>query len=784
MNGVKQPSNSAANKNPEWNNLLLHVKETQELYRTMNDIYEDTVYGMISRLLGNQISNFFKLEIDTTSHSGEYFTLQTDTVSIMENITFVRVTANSGVNLAMGVQHYLKYYCKCSFTWTGDQCNILPQLLPQVDGTIVMPISATYRYYMNVCTFGYSTTWWNFTRWEREIDWMALNGYNTPLAFVGQEYIWYYVFEELGLNQTDIMEWFTGPAFLPWNRMGNVNQWGGPVSMDWINGQKELQQTILKQMRSFGMRPVLPGFAGHVPPALAKVFPHANITQVGGWGPFAGSFLLDPSDPLYKSITKLFINLQTATYGTDHLYNFDPFNELDPPSNSVTYLYDTSSNMYKHLLEADPKAVWVLQGWCFVDAPSFWKLDQTKAFLSGVPVGGFLILDLWSDVIPAWNATQNYFGHYWIWCMLHNFGGRTGIYGRMPFISTNPIEAKKASPNMVGIGLTPEAIEQTSVVYDLMSEMSWRTEPVNLTQWMTDWSERRYGKIVPELVEVWVSLSSTVYNANEPQARSNMGAPFSFVAFRPGLNFRNNVWYDLEIIYKAWSLFSSVSDPYVLSTETFSFDVSEITIQALSNYFLEEYYELEKAYNNSDSQGIQRVAMNMLSAINQMDEIASSQEVSLVGKWTMNARSWASVNTGSSSGSDVENDTLSYEFNARNQLTLWGPNHSSLHDYAYKLWGGLIKDFYYVRWATFTKYLLNCVENQVPYNSTEITDQIIEVELEWGLGTNIYPFEPSGSTFNISKQIQSTIKIPDSSDSSYYYYDDDVVVDYYPINNQ
>ena len=42
-----------------------------------------------------------------------------------------------------------------------------------------------YRYFRNVCTFGYSYVWWGWERWEREIDWMAMNAINIPLAFVG-----------------------------------------------------------------------------------------------------------------------------------------------------------------------------------------------------------------------------------------------------------------------------------------------------------------------------------------------------------------------------------------------------------------------------------------------------------------------------------------------------------------------------------------------------------------------------------------------------------------------
>jgi len=36
----------------------------------------------------------------------------------------------------------------------------------------------------------YSFVWWNWARWEQEIDWMAMHGTNLPLAFTAQEAIW------------------------------------------------------------------------------------------------------------------------------------------------------------------------------------------------------------------------------------------------------------------------------------------------------------------------------------------------------------------------------------------------------------------------------------------------------------------------------------------------------------------------------------------------------------------------------------------------------------------
>lgn len=58
--------------------------------------------------------------------------------------------------------------------------------------------------------------WWDWARWQRELDWMALNGINMALAFTGQEAVWQRVYLQLGLDQGDVDRHFTGPAFLAW----------------------------------------------------------------------------------------------------------------------------------------------------------------------------------------------------------------------------------------------------------------------------------------------------------------------------------------------------------------------------------------------------------------------------------------------------------------------------------------------------------------------------------------------------------------------------------------
>ena len=73
------------------------------------------------------------------------------------------------------------------------------------------------------------------------------------------------------------------------------------------------------------MRTVLPAFSGLVPPAMARRYPQARITNSSGWGGFASTQFLDPTDPLFRDIQIAFLARQAAEYGTDHLYNCDLF---------------------------------------------------------------------------------------------------------------------------------------------------------------------------------------------------------------------------------------------------------------------------------------------------------------------------------------------------------------------------------------------------------------------------------------------------------------------------
>ena len=86
----------------------------------------------------------------------------------------------------------------------------------------------------------------------------------------------------------------------------------------------------------------------------------------------------------FQEIGKAFITEQSVEYnGTDHVFNGDTFNEMQPKSSSTTYLASVSKAVYEAMAEVDDRAVWLMQGWLFLNDREFWQPDQIKAYLRG-----------------------------------------------------------------------------------------------------------------------------------------------------------------------------------------------------------------------------------------------------------------------------------------------------------------------------------------------------------------------------------------------------------------
>jgi len=652
----------------------------------------------------------------------------------------------NGVSIASALYYYLTNYCHAQITWNGTNLH-LPKILPKPETKIHKSSPYEYRYYMNYCTFNYSMSWWNWDRWEKEIDWMAIHGINMPLAITGEEYTWYLVYKQLGFSDDDLKDFFCGPSYFAWFWMGNLDGWGGPLSLHWMKSHLELQKKILERERELGMRPVLPAFTGHVPAAFQKKFPHAKLKTTNWNNGFDDTYILDAEDPLFAEIGKKFLQKQTQLLGTDHLYSADTFNENEPPSDEQSYLGRLSAKVYEGMHDSDSLAIWVMQGWLFYSDRKFWKAPQTEALLKAVPNNGMIILDLATEIEPVWKRTEAFYGKPWIWNMLNNFGGNTNLFGRMETVANEPANALAdgRKGDLRGIGLTMEGIEQNPVIYELMMDHVWSREQINLHEWLPMYVRNRYGVENKDAVDAWTILRKTVYSV--PQEKYIRDGAESIIQARPTLDSFNR-WAKTKLNYNpkdlllAWDAMINAAST-CSSSDGFQFDLIDVTRQVLANYALPLQRKIVTAYQTKKLDSFHEYTNKFTALIEDMDRLLATRKDFLLGRWIADARKW---------GMDEKEKSL-YEMNAKDLITLWGDQDCPLNEYACRQWSGLLNDFYKPRWIQFFSILEEGLGKGNEFDVALFTKNMQDWEWKWVNSRKDYPVAPIGDPVSIARQL-------------------------------
>ncbi|KAF8530887.1 alpha-N-acetylglucosaminidase [Gautieria morchelliformis] len=697
----------------------------------------DGIHALVRRRIPKHTSSF---NFELTNGSGDSFVVSDSRGK--EGGIVVQCTTISAC--ARGLYTYLTRFGGVDIFWTGSRLDQLPAQLPSVgtpvEGSAVVP----YRYHFNTVTFDYTAAFYTFDEWSLLLDWMALRGVNLPLAWDGYEYILVDVFRGVGLSEADISAFLSGPAFQAWNRFGNIQgSWGGPLPQQWISDQFTLQKQILQRMVELGMTPVLPSFTGFVPSALKTAFPNASIVAGSEWSGFPSSItndsFLEPFDPLYAIIQKSFITKQLEAYGNiSHIYTLDQYNENSPFSGDLNYLHNVSLNTFNSLRAADPDAVWLMQAWLFFIDSAFWTLDRIASYLGGVPGNdSMILLDLYSEAQPQWQRTSSYFGKSWIWCELHDFGGSMGFEGNLATLTTSPLMALHApGSSMKGFGLTMEGQEGNEIVYDLLLDQAWSSSSIDISSYVSSWVSRRYQvkNLPPSAQQAWTILSSTVYNNTDPNTQATVRSILELAPSLTGLVNRTGPPTPTELFYDTNSTIlpalkllvqASKQNTALQAVPEFAYDVVDVARQLLANRFLDVYEVLVARYNTETdtAEAVAAAGNPLLTILSELDRLLLTNEHFLLSSWIRDARNWAN-------GPNKSQYAAYLEYNARNQITLWGPD-GEISDYASKQWAGLVGSYYLPRWEMFTTYLQNTKKNGEVYNSTLIAQQLLAFGQQW-----------------------------------------------------
>ena len=691
------------------------------------------------------------------------------------------IRGNTWVNIAVGVNWYLKYYAGIQLTWNNMTAK-LPAKLPIVAQKERHETNLKLRYDFNYCTFSYSMAFWDWNRWQKEIDWMALHGVNMPLAIVGEECVWRNMLLKLGYSEDEIGKFIAGPAFLAWWAMNNLEGWGGPLPLSWYKQQETLQKKILARMKELGMHPVLPGYCGMMPHD-AKEKLGLNVNDGGLWNGYQRPANLSPTDKRFSEIADLYFKELTRLFGKADYYSMDPFHESNDDAN-MDYA-KAGQVMMEAMKRVNPKATWVIQGWTENPRPQM---------IEGMKQGDLLVLDLFSECRPMfgipsiWKRSNGYGKHEWAFCMLENFGANVGLHGRMDqllhnfYLATGKIkDANLPQANIAqlkGIGFTMEGSENNPVMFELMSELPWHKEMVNKEQWLKSYCFARYGEHDENIEEAWKILSESIYNC--PLGNNQQGPHEPIFCGRPSLNnFQVKSWskmhnyYDPEDTRKAAILMASVADKY-RGNNNFEYDLVDICRQALDDQGRRQYLKTIADYNGFARKDFEKDSQLFLGMLLLQDKLLGTRTEFRLGHWTEAARSIGKT--------PAEKDQ--YEWNARVQITTWGnrtcADKGGLRDYAHKEWQGLLKDFYYKRWSIYMKALADQMEASTHpdyealgggKNANKTASELFQmampsgpaidwysIEEPWTLQHNHYSPTPEGNSVDIAKEVIEMIK--------------------------
>ena len=677
------------------------------------------------------------------------------------------VRGNSWVNIGVGINWYLKYYAGIHLSWNQMQAQ-LPAVLPPVTKKERHETDLTLRYDFNYCTFSYSMAFWDWKRWEQEIDWMTLHGVNLPLAIVGEECVWRQMLLRLGYSEEEIGRFIAGPAFLAWWEMNNLEGWGGPLPLSWYDRQEQLQKQILKRMKELGMHPVLPGYCGMMPHDARERL-GLNVSDAGLWNGFQRPANLLPTDPRFDEIAQLYYDELTRLFGRADYYSMDPFHESHDDA-SIDYA-ESGRKLMAAMKRVNPRATWVVQGWTENPRPEM---------ANALPVGDLLVLDLFSECRPMfgapsiWRRPEGYGQHQWLFCLLENFGANVGLHGRMDQLLSNFYSMKnEGERTCTGIGFTMEGSENNPVMFELMSELPWRSEKFTKEAWVRQYVKARYGVTDSTIEQTWLLLANTIYNC--PAGNNQQGPHESIFCGRPSLNnFQASSWskmknyYDPAATLRAAQLMNSVAGKY-RGNNNFEYDLVDITRQALADQARKQYQHTIADYKAFAIDDFRQSSARFLQMLLWQDELLGTRSEFRLGHWTQ-----AAINCGA-----TPDEQKQYEWNARVQITTWGNRYCAdtggLRDYAHKEWQGLLKDFYYLRWKTYFDALAAQMEAQTRpqpellgggpnANKTSAELMVLarpqEVQIDWyaleepwTLQHNAYSPMPEGSAVDVAAKV-------------------------------
>ncbi len=634
---------------------------------------------------------------------------------------------------------YLKHIANQHLSWGGDQ---LTTDLPLPSAEIARSTPYRFRFAYNYCTLSYTMAFWDWPRWEREIDQLAMQGYTHALVTAGLEKVWQLTLRELNYPEAEIQKFIPNPAFAAWWNMGNLEGHGGPLTQNLIDGEAKLGRQIVTRMKELGITPTLAGFVGILPSNIGQYNPKLRLVPQGDWVGFKRPTVLDPTSADYPRIAAIWYKNLHEVYGSpSKAYGGDLFHEGGSHGNiDVTA---AARAVQSAMQKASPGATWVLQSWH--NTPS-------EDLLRGTDPEKTLILQLCRNMKDGNNGgpLRTFQNHPWLYSELANFGGNHNLYGGNHLAASLPshfLDPAKNIGDMAGLGLLSEGVETNPFYYAIFHDAFWRDKDIDLAAWIPAYAERRYGTANQDAVAALFILNESVYKP----AGMQEGCTESILCAKPARNARKaSTWSTGEISYNPTDVIDAAESllkaaPALRKEATYRYDLVDVTRQVLADVARPTLAAAMDAYDHKDVTEFKTYAKLYIDLIRDTDELLASDAHWLLGNWIERARA--------KGGTLAERELM--ETAARRQITTWSSKPDALDDYSNRQWAGLMKDYYLQRWLAFFTIHLDVLEGRKPAASIPSWHQDLRAKEDVAFASERkkYPTKASGDTVVIATRI-------------------------------
>jgi len=692
----------------------------------------DNIYGIVERTVGPQYRDWFSFEVaPNTANDKDYYELS-------DRAGKVHITGNSGISITTGLNDYYKNYLNVHISEQTMQVK-MPETIKTIGAPVRKETEYNIRYAFNYCTLSYSFAFFGVEEWQRENDWLALNGVNVVLDLAGQEATWVKFLMNFGYSFDDAKDWLTGPAYNAWQFMANMEAFGGPLPDGYIIDRAELARSTMRWKNSLGMQTVLQGYAGVVPTNFNEFQPDVAVIKQGLWNGFSRPDMIATDSALYDEYARLFYEAQEFVYGkTSQYYAADPFHEGGKRPAGLsdgTIAHEVLNSM----LAYDEDAVWIVQGW---------QSNPTNDLLRGMGdrrEDHVLIVDLIKYPLASftkYNKTSydstrldavEFNGTSWVWGLLANFGGNPSMHGQMEVMVNDIQNAKKTSKHMAGLGIISEAQYDNPIIYDLIFDLAWADESFNLNQWIDKYIERRYGGSSENARLAWNMMKDANYNYGVRFTTQIYGMKNT----TPQNYGQQNIAYGAEKLEAAFRLLAEDFDKFKAS-EAYLYDLTEIMRQLVSNYSVFAYNEVLKARDNKDLEAFRAAKADFLYSFDVLNAIQATQQDQLAGEWIGRAQDLAAPYD------DFTNDA--FAMNAKSLITTWGSrqSHGSLKEYGWRNYEGMFIDVCKNVWETYLNKVEANLESGTPIQTISVSGYF-NLYWDWVLGEQDYTREAKDS---------------------------------------